>query len=861
MRELGLFLLTLLRQDPEGVDFFERTIRPLFAERCYGCHSARAPKLKGGLRLDTPEGLRQGGTSGAVFAAGDPDRSLLVRAVRYQDEELRMPPKERLTPAQVADLEAWVRRGAPLPAPAAPAADPRGDHWAFRAPREPALPEVRQKDWVRTPVDRFVLARLEAKGLRPAPAADAGTLLRRLSFDLAGLPPTPEEIDAFLADPAADAYEKAVERLLASPRYGERWGRHWLDVARYADTKGYTFGPSKFPYAYAYRDWVIRAFNEDMPYDRFLMLQIAADRLVAGDDRRDLAALGFLTVGRRFLNNVHDIIDDRIDVVMRGMQALTLGCARCHDHKYDPIPTADYYALYGVFAGAREPEELPLLAPPPETPAYRSYERERRAKQEAADRFLEARGAELLASLTTPEAVAKYLLAAHEMRGLHENEVKPEAKRRKLNGPALARWWWFLRETARTKDPLFAAWHEAPSKQEVAKAYGELLSPREALLRRVLFDPADWLTNLFYPDGGPMRRRPANPVEMLLEAEDRKKLGDLRKQVEDLEHRHPGAPPRAMVLEDDPAPSAARVFVRGNPRNPGREVPSRYLEVLSAAPFARGRLDLARAIASPDNPLTARVMANRVWQGHFGEGIVRTASDFGIRGEPPTHPELLDWLACRLAATRSIKDLHRVIVNSAVYRQRSEGDPETARQDPENLLLGRRTPRRLEIEPLRDALLAVSGEMNLTAGGRGEDASASRRRTVYATIDRQALPGFFRAFDFASPDTHAPQRHLTTVPQQALFLMNSPFVHDRARALARRDAAEPDPERRIRRMYARVYGRPPTARELERGRRFVESPEPPCSEDCDCGSRLAPLGPWDQYAHVLLQSNEFLFID
>jgi len=853
MQQAGLFFLALFLQQEEGVDFFERKIRPVLAERCYGCHSARAEKLRGGLRLDTSEGLRKGGTSGVAVVARDPAASLLVRAIRHEEADLKMPPKGRLTPEQVADFEAWVRLGAPLPAPVA-GPEKRRDHWAFRPPVEPPLPRVRQEDWVRTPIDRFILERLEAQGLRPAPAADRRTLLRRLSFDLVGLPPAPEDVDAFLADGAGDAYEKVVERLLASPRYGERWGRHWLDVARYADTKGYSFGGTRFPYAYAYRDWVIRAFNEDLPYDRFLALQIAAERLA--EDPRDLAAAGFLTVGRRFLNNVQDIIDDRIDVVIRGTQALTLGCARCHDHKYDPIPTADYYALYAVFAGAREPDEPPLLGPAPDTDAYRSYERERRAKQEAADRFLGTRGAELLASLKTPEAIARYLSAAHEMRNLHENEVKPEAKRRKLNPAVLARWWWFLREAVKSRDPLFQAWHEAESRSEAAKRYGELLAPREELLHRVFFDPAEWLVNLFYPDGGPMKKAPANPVELILEDDDRKKLGDLRKQVEELEYRHAGAPPRAMILEDDPSPGPARVFVRGNPKNPGAEVSPRFLEALSGRPFARGRVDLARAIASPENPLTARVMVNRVWHWHFGAGLVRTPSDFGVRGELPSHPEILDWLARRFVeSTWSVKDLHRLIVRSAVYRQRSEGDPDTVRSDPENLLLGRMNPRRLDAESLRDALLAVSGELDLSAGGRGVDPTSGRRRTVYSTIDRQAIPGFLRAFDFASPDTHAPQRVLTTVPQQALFVMNSPFVQDRSRALARRVAAEPDPDRRIARLFARTLGRPPTAGETELGRRFLETPNSCCPE-CERG-----FGPWERLAQVLLQSNEFMFVD
>ncbi|MBI3857633.1 MAG: DUF1549 domain-containing protein, partial [Planctomycetes bacterium] len=339
-------------QDPAGLEFFEQKIRPVLVERCYSCHSATAEKLKGNLFLDTREGTLKGGDLGPSVVPGDLDRSLLIKAIRYVDEDLKMPPKKRLDPAQVSDFEAWVRRGAPDPR-AKTAAKPRVDpekvkaHWAFQPLKGSPL----------TRVDAFIEAKLKEKGLRLSPAADRRTLIRRVSYDLTGMPPTPEEIDAFVQDPAADAYEKVVERLLASPRYGERWGRHWLDVARYADTKGYVYADrdeSRFAHAWAYRDWVVRAFNEDLPYDRFLMLQIAADKLVAGDDHRDLAAMGYLTLGPRFLQNIHDIIDDRLDTLGRGMMALTISCARCHDHKFDPIPTKDYYSLYGVFASSSE---------------------------------------------------------------------------------------------------------------------------------------------------------------------------------------------------------------------------------------------------------------------------------------------------------------------------------------------------------------------------------------------------------------------------------------------------------------------------------------------------------------------------
>src|SRR5579885_560826 len=402
----------------EAAEFFEKRVRPVLVENCQACHGDK--KQRGGLRLDSRAALLKGGENGPAVAPGDPGKSRLIQAVRHAGD-LKMPPKKQLPAEAVEALAAWVKMGAPWPeTPQAAQGDPlspaaaRDRHWAFRPVRKPVLPAVRHEGWVRTPVDRFILARLEEKGHRPAPPADRRTLLRRITFDLIGLPPTPEEVDAFLNDPSPDAYEKVVDRLLASPHYGERWGRHWLDVARYADTKGYVFTDERrFPFSYTYRDWVIRSLNEDLPYDQFVLQQLAADQLlpltlssppaaggegrVGGDDKRSLAAMGFLTLGRRFLNNPHDIIDDRIDVVCRGLMGLTVACARCHDHKYDPISQKDYYALYGVFASSVEPKELPVLMEPTPSPAYRAYEKELAVLQKAVDDYREAHKAELAA--------------------------------------------------------------------------------------------------------------------------------------------------------------------------------------------------------------------------------------------------------------------------------------------------------------------------------------------------------------------------------------------------------------------------------------------------------------------------------
>jgi hypothetical protein len=753
---------------PQAAEFFETRVRPVLAEHCHSCHGPT--KQKAGLRLDSRAALLKGGDDGPVVIPGQPNQSALVRAIRYSGD-VRMPPKGKLPAEVIAALTAWVKMGVPWPesdktAPGkTETAITPSKHWAFQPVRKPSPPAVKDEQWVRTTLDRFVLARLKSQGLAPAKQADRRTLIRRVSFDLIGLPPTSKQVAVFEADSAPNAYEKLVDRLLACPHYGERWGRHWLDVARYADTKGYVFlEERRYPYAYTYRDYVIRAFNEDLPYDQFIVEQLAADRLPSTQDKRSLAALGFLTLGRRFLNNPHDIIDDRIDVVSRGLLGLTVTCARCHDHKFDPIPQRDYYSLYGVFASSREPRDLPLLGEPPRTPAYLAFDKELRARQRKMTEFLEAKRAEVLAR-------------------------KPEV-------------------------------------------------PRKVTLQELprFFDRAA-----------------------------REQLTGLRRRVEEWQASSPAAPPRAMVLEDAAEPVTPHVFKRGNPNMPGDEVPRQFLLVLAGAhrqPFheGSGRLELARAIVDKSNPLTARVLVNRVWQHHFGAGLVRTSGDFGTRGEPATHPELLDYLAATFVESGwSIKKLHRLILLSSVYQQASDDNPAGEQLDPENRLLWRMNRQRLDFEELRDSLLAVAGRLDTTAGGPAVDlttAPFSTRRSVYGFIDRQNLPGLFRTFDFASPDTTTPQRHTTTVPQQALFLMNSPFVAEQARHLIRRPeiAAAKQPTEKIQRLYQILYGRAADADEVSMGLRFLAEGHEP-----DKAGKT--LGAWEELAQVLLLTNEAAFVD
>ena len=783
------------------------------------------------------------------------------------------------------------------------APDDAATHWAFRPVRKPESPPVLDGAWPRGALDRFVLAKLEEKGLAPSSPADKRTLIRRATFDLTGLPPTPEEVAAFEADPSPDAFARVVDRLLASPHYGERWGRHWLDVARFADTKGYVFfEEAAFPWAYTYRDYVLRAFNEDLPYDRFVLEQLAADRLPLGADRRPLAALGFLTLGGRFMNNAHDVIDDRIDVVLRGLQGLTVQCARCHDHKYDPISMRDYYALYGVFAGCAEPTVPPLFADPPATAEYAKFAKELGERERKLTEFVRAKRDELVKGARA--RVAEYLVAAHARRGQPSaEEFMLIADGADLNPTMLVRYQKYLERTEKRHHPVWAVWHalaglaekdfaaKAPAAcrealarpvnplvagaflahppktlADAARTYGELLNAVDRLGPGGPPDAArEELRQVFHGPDAPanVALLPYGDLSLLPDRASQAKLQELLKAVEQWRATGPGAPPRAMVLEDLPSPRPARVFRRGNPNNPGEDVPRRYLEVLGGAddrPFAdgSGRLELARAIADKANPLTARVLVNRVWHHLFGRGLVATPSDFGLRGAPPSHPELLDWLAARFVEDGwSVKKLLRLILTSAAYRQAGGGQGSGVGgqeyPDPENVLLGRMSRKRLDFEALRDALLATSGRLDRRVGGPSVNdlvGPSAARRTLYGHLDRLNVPGLYRTFDFPSPDATSPGRDATTVPPQALFLLNHPFSQECARRLARRPdvAAAPDPAARVRRMYRIVYGRLPAPEEAEFARAFV-------------GGGGPAEAAWERYAQALLVANEFAFID
>lgn len=863
-------------------EFFEQKIRPLLAAHCYDCHTATE---SGGLRLDSREALLKGGASGAAIIPGNPDNSVLIQAVSHTHPSLKMPQgKPKLSEAEIAALRQWIKDGAQWPVNlksqiSTPKSEPT-KHWAFQPIKPSPPPTTSNRQWPQNEIDRFILAKLEAGGLKPNPQADKRTLLRRATFDLTGLPPTPEETERFLADQSPDAFAEVVERLLASPAYGERWARHWLDVARYADTMGVNDTTILlYPFAYTYRDWVIKAFNDDLPYDQFLTQQLAADKL-PGNDSRNLAALGFLTVGRGgFAVTTEEKIDDKVDVAIRGTMALTVSCARCHNHKFDPVPTADYYSLYSIFANTREPEELPLL-----DPSLAGGEKELALKkdrdkiEDEIAKYREKRFPELKADYRTPEKIAKYLLAAHQARALtKETELQALATEKDHNLFMLRRWQSFLKQAEKNNDTAFALWlalDALPEKdfaaqaaaavaacaekinplvarefsrtpqtiEDAAERYGKLIAefdkaeklddPNKEALRQVLHGETSPI-NVPFSDYNSIRLVKDSQFER-----DQKQKFERTLTARAFD----GAAPRAMTVEDLADPKPGVIYVRGNPNNKGAEVPRRFPQVLAGEhrkPFTKGsgRLELAQAITDKNNPLTARVIVNRVWQWHFGQGLVRTPSDFGTRGEAPTHPELLDYLAGWFVENGwSLKKLHTLILLSRTYRQSSADNPSARGRDPENKLLWRMNRQRLEFESLRDAMLAVSGQLDRNGGGVPDDITSwpfARRRTVYAFINRAKLAGEFNTFDFASPDTHTAQRYQTTIPQQSLYLMNSPFVIEQARAVLKRPeiAAEKNPRERIRKLYRLIYGREAGAEEIALGSKFVESvPRAPASE-------------------------------
>lgn len=863
--------------EPEaGIAFFEAKIRPVLVEQCYQCHSEA--KQRGGLRLDSKSALLKGGDSGPSLVPGQPGKSLLMKALRH--EEPKMPPKGKLADNVLADFAKWIDMGAPDPRDAKEIVASGGidwktakKFWAFQPIEKPALPTVKDKNRAKTPIDRFVFAKLEEMKLQPVRSASKQELIRRATFDLIGLPPTPEEVEAFLNDNSPAAYEKVLDRLLKSPHYGERWGRYWLDIARYAEDQAHTFGVKPNTNAFRYRDWVIGSLNDDMPYDRFVKLQIAADMMVKDDpaDLQHLSALGFFGLGAQYYKNTDaakaaaDELDDRVDTMSRGLLGLTVSCARCHDHKFDPIPQIDYYSLAGVFASSKL-ANLPLA--PKKDQDYINGQQDKIKKLESdLKSFLTAEKNRYLEQKTGE--VARYLLATWRFENEKQKKAKwtpgDQAKRDDLQPAVLNRCMKYL-ETAPV---MLEAWRKSlPANEqeatELSLAFEKTVQEAYTQRNNPNLDKAkkDLVAGLF-GDKGVFTPSDAELIALL--TPEKKQKHDQTKL--ELAERQKDVAAKALPIAHglaDAGVANLKVYLRGNPKNLGEVAPRRFLRILAgeeATPFATGsgRLELADAIASKDNPLTARVMVNRIWLHHFGRGLVGTPSNFGQLGDRPSHPELLDYLAARFIELGwSMKSLHREIMLSSVYQFSSESNERNFTIDGDNRWLWRMNRRRLEVESWRDSMLAVSGKLNPTLGGPTLNLMVGDnfRRTVYAKISRNDLNQFLRLFDFPDANITSERRSETTVPQQQLFVLNSPFVIDLAKALAARVQADAKGDTaQVERIFALMFGRPPTADEKQLALDFVSGQDSP---QVVANNKL---NRWERFAQILLASNEFMYVD
>ena len=874
---LGFCASNSFADDAEKIAFFEARIRPVLVENCLKCHGES--KHSGKLRLDSKAFVLKGGVSGPAIIVGKAKESLLIKAIRHDDPELAMPSKNKKLPDSViADFVKWIDMGATDPRTGKEPAVASGidwkaarTFWSMQQPKKADLPKVQNASWAKTPIDRFILAKIEAEKLTPVRPATKRELIRRATFDLTGLPPTPDEVEAFMKDEAPNAYEKVLDRLLVSPHYGERWGRYWLDVARYAEDQAHTFAVTPNTFAWRYRDWVINAFNEDMPYDQFVKLQIAADLMPQDDATRikNLPALGFFGLGAQYYKNTDaakaaaDELDDRVDTLTRGFLGLTVSCARCHDHKFDPIPQIDYYSLAGIFTSCKL-SNLPLAN---KETVKRSEEVQGKIKKLDGDvkefmRVEKAQRAEAKA-----DDLARYLVAAWKFQAAKQKDPKASldaiAKVEMLDQTILNRCAKFV-EKAGSGFEMMRKTNAA--EKEVAVAAQTMQKQVKAMIgQKGKLDKMkqDLLNNLFYADNSVFQLSDVQ-VRAALPEEKKSKLDGMTKTLTSLQKDDAAKPLPFTHGLAETGSADMKVFLRGNPAKLGEVAPRRFLKVLAGdepTPFKQGsgRLELANAVAAKDNPLTARVMVNRVWQYHFGRPIVGTPSNFGQLGDRPTHPELLDYLAVRFMETGwSMKSLHRDIMLSATYQLSSEQSDKNFNIDGDNRWFWRMNRRRLDVESWRDSMLAVSGKLDSKLGGPTTNLAAgdNNRRTVYAKISRHDLNGLLRLFDFPDANISSERRNETTVPQQQLFVLNSPFVIETAKALAARvqkeAASNPD---RVQRVFALAYGRPASAEESQIFAAFLQGQDTPAE------ATQIRLTRWERMAQILIGSNEFMYVD
>ncbi|MCI0627568.1 MAG: PSD1 and planctomycete cytochrome C domain-containing protein [Acidobacteria bacterium] len=919
VRVVSLILLCLpaftdeLKPDPR--EFFTKRVQPIFANKCWACHTDS--KL-GGLQLDSLEHVLKGGKSGPAIVPGDPDRSLLVKAITYTHERLKMPPPGKLEDAEITVIKKWVQDGAHWPGKnePAPTAEATGyvirpeqrAFWSFQPLRMPSQPSVKDTSWARSPIDYFILNKLEVQGLQPVKLAEKTALIRRASFDLIGLPPTPEEVDKFQSDSSPQAFARVVDRLLASPHFGERWGRYWLDVARYGEDDARGTRVESYSNAWRYRDWVIEAFNRDMPYDLFVKAQIAGDLLEEPSANRLKPALGFFGVGPWFYDVAKELEaraferDAQIDALTRGFLGLTVACARCHNHKFDPIAANDYYALAGVFASS-DYHEYPLV---PESQVQFYNEQVKRTKeQEKLIEDFRTTVADQLAEILTRK-IAAYLMGAWKVTGPDRSDLATVAKRDNLDCDTLERWIGYLANPDKDH-PYLESWNQFLAKrasdaelQKFANEFQSLAVETAADKKRVEKENQQILsqitppTKILGPNGftgddpfgllagktlerdryvlwGDLFRRKARKGEIkgiliydgdaldrFLRPEWKSHLETLRAELETLKKAVPAPFPYFMGLKESPEPTNAKVNIRGNPYDLGDEAPRRFLQVLCGgepAPYTHGsgRRELAEAVAR--HPLTARVMVNRVWDHLFGRGIVRTPSNFGQNGDRPSHPELLEYLAARFDQQKgSVKGLVRELMLSSVYQLSTEYSGKNVLKDPDNQLFWHANQKRLDVEALRDTLLFVSGTLDSSVGGPSQELNAdNHRRTVYAKISRVKADEMLVLFDFPNAIITSERRSVTNVPSQQLFFLNSKVIFEQSRLLAerlRREAGEENAAR-IRLAYRLLYGRTATEAEVRIGLGFLAHQSDPKTAD----------QPWQKYTQILLASNEFSYLD
>jgi mono/diheme cytochrome c family protein len=949
-------------------EFFEARIRPVLAQQCFACHTN---SKMAGLRLDAIKDILAGGKSGPALVPGDPDKSLLISAIR-QTGKLAMPKGAvRLTDAQIADMTQWVKEGAfwPVEDTSAQSAGKinavQRRFWSIQPLAESQPPPVKEAGWAFNDIDKYILARLEKEGLRPSPAADRRTLLRRVTYGLTGLPPSMDEIRAFEADKSPNAYEKVIDRLLASPRYGEKWARHWMDVVRYAEDD-YNVGgkpdrTEKYPHAYHYRDWLIKAVNEDIPYDTFVKAQLAADLMDEKVRDRMIPALGMHGTGVwKFEDNPAPIEradewHDKVDVTTKAFLGLTVGCARCHDHKYDPIPTKDYYRLAGVFASSRF-KSYPLV-PKATVEEYEKHKKELESKEAGLKKFTKTAAdlyIQILFSQTEEYMVAAYRVGVEKRATVasiaEETRLEPELlerwvrflKKKPFNYSHLKPWQTMVDGKGTLDDAKKLAREFYTTVSALNEEYTKIRDKNEAELAKLKnadeqYDPLPndkkrrlnkhqielkgldrertylW-RDIFEVD---LPENPGNPnsddkpkpgllklegwpLEKRLTAEMVTHVKKLKADIEAFKKAMPPHYPFVYGIEEDKEPADLKVFARGNPYSFGEDAPRAFLSILSPeepVPFRKGsgRMELAEAIVA--HPISARVMANRIWQWHMGSALVETPNNFGLVGAKPSNPALLDHLAARFVeGGMSWKKLHKEILLSHTYQLSSQSSAENAAKDPANRLYSHANRRRLEVEGIWDSLLTAAGRLDTskTGGPSDEFSEKMTRRAVYSKVSRMYPSDIHVTFDLPTATYSSERRYTTNVPQQRLFFLNSPIVHQQAEALAERVKSEVSDEGKVRKAYEIAYQRLPSAGEQEAALELLRSktPDSPSKRDPSmtpsggnrAGLAMKPAGepstwnaepavessaapkkidqsPLKSLCWALLSSNEFLYVE